>query len=60
MSHSLFGNHDTDKTISAARQKVAEAENAEKEADKALHNARVAVKAARDHVKILEREAAEE
>jgi hypothetical protein len=36
------------------------AEAAEKDADRALHNARSAVREARDHVKLLEREAAEE
>jgi hypothetical protein len=47
-------------TILAARQKVTDAEGAEKEADKALHSARMAVKEARKHVRNLEREAAEE
>jgi hypothetical protein len=36
------------------------AEAAERDADRALHNARIAVREARDHVKRLEREAAEE
>jgi hypothetical protein len=49
-----------DPTISAAREKVALAEKAEKEADKALLGARNAVKAARDHMKKLEKEASEE
>jgi CHAD domain-containing protein len=43
-----------------ARDKVADAESAEQEADEALHAARVAVREARDHVKSLEREALEE
>ena len=47
-------------SILAARQKVTDAEGAEKEADKALHAARMAVDEARKHVKNLEREAAEE
>jgi len=59
-SYSLFSHHGADRTIQEARQKVTDAEDAEKEADKALHHARVSVKAARDHVKILEKEAAEE
>jgi hypothetical protein len=49
-----------DPTISAAREKVTLAEKAEKEADKALLSARTAVKAARDHMKKLEKEASEE
>jgi hypothetical protein len=36
------------------------AEAAEKDADGALHNARIAVREAREHVRRLEREAAEE
>jgi hypothetical protein len=39
---------------------VINAEAAEREADKALLTARAAVREARDHVKRLEREAAEE
>ena len=49
-----------DPTISVAREKVALAEKAEKEADKALLSAKKAVKAARDHVRVLEKEAAQE
>jgi hypothetical protein len=44
----------------AAREQVLRAETAEREADKALIASRKAVKEARDHVKHLEREAAEE
>lgn len=36
------------------------AENAEREADRALVQARAAVREAREHIKLLEREAAEE
>ena len=39
---------------------VADAETAERDADRALMQARQAVKDARDHVKFLEQEAAEE
>jgi hypothetical protein len=57
-----FGNHNNsnDPTILAARQKVQDAEAAEKEADRALMAARAMVKEAKDHVKMLEREAEEE
>jgi len=47
-----------DPTILAAREKVASAVGLEKGADQALIQARMAVKEAREHVKILEREAA--
>ena len=43
-----------------AKQSLANAEHAEREADKALAVARAAVREARDHVARLEREAAEE
>ena len=49
-----------DPTIRAARQKVFDAEHAERAADEALLQARTAVREARDHVKVLEREAAAE
>lgn len=49
-----------DPTIRGARQKVADAETSEREADRALGLARAAVREAREHVKILEREALEE
>ncbi|OBZ70747.1 hypothetical protein A0H81_09356 [Grifola frondosa] len=45
-----------DPTIVAARQKVADAESAESGADRALDQARAAVRRAREHVKILEQE----
>lgn len=47
-------------SILAARQKVADAEVAERDADAALAQARAAVKEARHHVQVLEREAEEE
>lgn len=71
-SHGLFGRRthsddsDTnsrihkDPSIQAARQKVNDAEAAEKAADKALLQARAAVKEVRDHLKNLEKEVAEE
>ncbi|KAJ5668716.1 hypothetical protein N7462_009786 [Penicillium macrosclerotiorum] len=49
-----------DPSIKAAQERVVLAETAEKEADKALMASKKAVKDARDHVKHLEREAAEE
>jgi hypothetical protein len=49
-----------DASITAARERVASAEVAEREADRALMQARAAVREAREHVKRLEREAAEE
>lgn len=44
----------------AAKQKVAEAENAERLADDALRQVRDAVRDARNHVRMLEDEALEE
>ncbi|GAD94028.1 conserved hypothetical protein [Paecilomyces variotii No. 5] len=55
----LHRNHE-DPSIAAARERVAGAEAAEREADKALAAARQAVRDAREHVKRLEHEAAEE
>jgi hypothetical protein len=55
----FFGGN-KDPSILSARQKVADAENAEKDADRALIQARAAVRDARDHVKHVEREAKEE
>jgi hypothetical protein len=49
-----------DSSITAAREQVINAEAAERQADKALLTARAAVKEAREQVKRLEREAAEE
>ncbi|KAF9063430.1 hypothetical protein BDP27DRAFT_1232179, partial [Rhodocollybia butyracea] len=44
-------------SVMAARQKVSDAEESEKAADRALQQARNHVKEARDHVKFLEKEA---
>jgi len=52
--------NDADPSIRAAHDRVLSAEAAEKEADKALLHARAMVKEAREQVKRLEREAAEE
>lgn len=49
-----------DPSILAARQKVSDAEASERDADRALGTARAAVREAREHVKMLEREALEE
>lgn len=49
-----------DASITAARQRVVVAEGAERDADRALLQARAAVREAREHVKRLEQEAAEE
>ncbi|PBK73589.1 uncharacterized protein ARMOST_00410 [Armillaria ostoyae] len=54
-----FNSHGNDPTILAARQKVTDASNAERDADRALSQARNSVKEAREHVKNLEREARE-
>lgn len=51
---------DDDPSIRGAREKVTDAENAEKEADRALNEARQRVRLARQHVKGLEHEALEE
>lgn len=63
-SGSFFARHsimaDKDPSIVAARQKVTDAESAEKAADRALDQARSSVKEAREHVKKLEKEAIEE
>ncbi|KAJ6587117.1 hypothetical protein DFH09DRAFT_910173 [Mycena vulgaris] len=61
----FFAGRDTfnvhkDPTIVAARGKVTSAEKAEHDADRALLQARAMVREARDHVRILEKEAAEE
>ncbi|KAF7376550.1 hypothetical protein MSAN_00071200 [Mycena sanguinolenta] len=49
-----------DPTVMAAREKLTHAENAEAEADRALFQARAMVREAKDHVRVLEREAAAE
>jgi hypothetical protein len=56
----ILHRRDEDPTIIAARERVINAESMEKEADKALASARLAVREAREHIKRLEREAAEE
>lgn len=56
----LLHRRDEDPSIIAAKERVANAEAAEREADKALAQARVAVRDAREHIKRLEKEAAEE
>lgn len=57
LHNSRFSN---DPAINGARQKVGDAEEAERLADRALIEARAAVREARQHVKNLEREAEEE
>ncbi|KAK7900798.1 hypothetical protein LTR67_003082 [Exophiala xenobiotica] len=52
--------HNEDPSILDARQRIASAEAAERDADRALMQARTAVRDAKEHVKRLEREAAEE
>jgi hypothetical protein len=54
------GNADVDPSIQQARERVMSAEKAESEADRALVAARVRVREAREEVKRLELEAAEE
>jgi len=56
----MGSNPDVDPSIVSARERVMSAENAEREADRALATARVQVREAREHVKRLELEAAEE
>ncbi|KAI0759840.1 hypothetical protein BD413DRAFT_595038 [Trametes elegans] len=51
---------DKDPSIKAARKKVTEAEAAEAAADRALNDARAAVRGAKDQVKRLEQEALDE
>ncbi|KIW66937.1 hypothetical protein PV04_06219 [Phialophora macrospora] len=59
-SGGLFHRNHEDASIIAARERVLSAETAEREADRALIQARAAVQEARNHVKVLEREAEEE
>ncbi|OCT51415.1 hypothetical protein CLCR_09240 [Cladophialophora carrionii] len=59
-SGGLFHRNHEDSSIIAARERVLSAETAEREADRALVQARAAVQEARNHVKMLEREAEEE
>ncbi|KAH8661963.1 hypothetical protein BX600DRAFT_550814, partial [Xylariales sp. PMI_506] len=62
--HRSFGHGndgiELDPSIVQARERVLSAENAERDADRALEAARARVREARDHVKRLELEAAEE
>ncbi|KAI0688199.1 hypothetical protein BC835DRAFT_1308903 [Cytidiella melzeri] len=59
-SRSRGGGLKNEPSIVHARQKVADAENSEREADRALGAARAAVREARQHVQMLEREALED
>jgi hypothetical protein len=56
----IFHRNHQDPSIIQAKQRIADAENAERNADRALVQARAAVRDAREDVKRLEREAAEE
>lgn len=56
----LLHRHDGDPSIRAAHERVVSAEAAEREADKALAHARAMVKDAREQVRRLEKEAAED
>ncbi|KAI0913449.1 hypothetical protein F4824DRAFT_451101 [Ustulina deusta] len=58
--HGISRNPDIDPSIVQARERVMGAENAEREADRALAAARLRVREAREDVKRLELEAAEE
>lgn len=59
-SGGLFHRNHQDPSIVQAKQRVADAEAAERNADRALVQARAAVREAREDIKRLEREAAEE
>ncbi|KAL4947304.1 hypothetical protein BDW69DRAFT_119733 [Aspergillus filifer] len=59
-THSLFHKRTEDPAITAARDRVYRAEEAERAADKALYTSRLAVREARNNVLELERDAAEE
>ncbi|EPQ57070.1 hypothetical protein GLOTRDRAFT_120420 [Gloeophyllum trabeum ATCC 11539] len=52
--------HGSDPSIVNARRKVSEAEEAERAAERALSQARYAARDAKEHVKMLEREAQED
>jgi len=58
--HGLLSRDHEDSSITTARERVLSAEAAERDADRALLTARTSVREAREHVKRLEREAAEE
>ncbi len=57
---SFLHRRDEDPSITAARERVVNAEARERDADKALAEARLAVREAREQIKRLEKEAAEE
>jgi hypothetical protein len=59
-SGGLFHRNTHDPSIVQAKQRIADAELAERNADRALIQARAAVRDARNDIKRLEREAAEE
>ncbi|TFK53571.1 hypothetical protein OE88DRAFT_1655756 [Heliocybe sulcata] len=52
--------HGNDATLIAAREKVSSAGEAERAAERALQQARYAARDAKEHVKVLEREAVED
>ncbi|KAF4635837.1 hypothetical protein G7Y89_g2256 [Cudoniella acicularis] len=56
----LHRNNGEDASIIAAKERVQNAEQMERDADKALAHARAAVREAREHVKRIEKEAAEQ
>lgn len=60
LTSGFFNRSSADPSIINAKQSLANAEAAEREADRALSVARAAVREAREHVARLEREAAEE
>jgi hypothetical protein len=59
-SNGVLHRHHEDASIVNARSQVRRAEDAEREADRALYQAKIAVKEAREHMKRLEKEATEE
>ena len=56
----MFSRHSNDPSIHAAKTSLQQAEHAEREADRALYAAKIAVKDARHNMHRLEKEAAEE
>lgn len=56
----MFGRDHEDESVTAARERLFSAERAEEQADQAVRQAREAVADARDHLKRLQHEAAEE
>jgi len=59
-SGGMFHRNHEDPSIVSARERVLQAETAERDADRALMQAKASVKEARNHVKMLEKEAEEE